>query len=533
MRNRLKWALILASFSLVLAILMQGPQWRYQSSALGRGIAIPINSDESIYMARVQESLSGRPEQTAEAFTGHENLAGTQFAMIERFYGALFRRTGWRASHVLTFMDVVIPVLVFLSLFVFFQLCGFDRRLSFGLAAAFCLLQLYNLNRPIHMRSSFLVMLWSLMLIVAAVRSRWWLGIIGGALLGLLVGVYVWSFAFAWAFFGIYFAWELFDRSSSRKILFLCGCVGLFAALPFVLQYIELSSHPLYEYGSFRSGMHPGRVPESWIYSTLFGLMVLSLVLSLKKHYEALRLYRPAVVTMLAAFVYMNQQVVHGITFNFVSHGIFSLMLAAFVVIGLFVALRKHVLLVGVLAASIYIAAIAYDGRGFLSLWQVRAEKFSMQHMHTALPVLDQMPRARILSDLETSPFIAGYTHHDVVHSVYLKNVLMTHQEIASRFCLTQLPLDPNLRNISERRHLVYPDAVSAFGGDTRAKEEAMVFAACKEVDLDPSVSLETFEVSHILWNTALEPDWDLSRLNIKLDEIAANEGWVLYRIDR
>ncbi len=59
------------------------PQLLHMNSPLYKGISVQLNSDEPIYLARVQESLSGRPELAAEAFTGHPGLLGTQVAFIE------------------------------------------------------------------------------------------------------------------------------------------------------------------------------------------------------------------------------------------------------------------------------------------------------------------------------------------------------------------------------------------------------------------------------------------------------------------
>lgn len=456
MRDRLQWAFILAFCSLVLALLMQGPQWLHQQSSLAQGIAVHLNSDEAIYLARIEEALTGRPEQSAEAFTGHPNLVGTQFAMLERFYGALFRFTGWRAPAVQTFLDVAIPVLVFLSLVFFFRLQGFSRNVSLLAAAFFCLLQLYNLNRPIHMRSSFLVMLWGLIFIQLALRScRWWV-IPAGIVLGTLVGVYVWSFMFAWAFWGSFVVWEFVDRKEKRfGILFLIGCIGLISATPFILQYIALSHHPLYDYGSYRSGMHLGRRPESIIYSLLFGIALVSSVLAHRDSYEKLRPYRSAFALLLAAFVYMNQQIIHGTVFNFVSHGIFSLLLAALSVTLVFIVTREKWLLIGAAALCVYMAAIGYDGRYVFGQWEVKDSDFENQYFAEMLPALDILPRGRILSDPETESFIASNTHHDIVYSIYLKNVLMTHREIALRYCLTQLPCDRSRDTFAKRSILL------------------------------------------------------------------------------
>lgn len=560
---KLQWILVLSLCSLVLAVLMQGPQWRHQQHPLARGLAVSLNSDEAIYLARIQESLSGRPEQSAEAFTGHPNLVGTQFAMIERFYGTVFRFTGWRAPAVATFLDVVVPIAVFLSLVFFFQLVGFDKKTALITTCLFCVLQLYSLNRPIHMRSSFLVMLWSLNFLLLSLRSRWWWSVLAGTVLGLLVGVYVWSFMFAWAFWGVFLLWELMEWAMThvqkkksllsklkqvcwflrpRKptftflrwhLLLIAGVAGLLTALPFIAQYIILQTHPLYAYGEFRSGMHHGRLPESLPYSLIFFVALVLGVCAHRADYEKLRPYRPAFVLLGAACIYMNQQLVHGVVFNFVSHGIFSLMLAALAVISVAVVTRQQYLLLAALVLSVYAAAITYDGRYVLGQWTVSESRFENQFLVETLPVFDGLERGRVLSDPATMAFIASNTHHDIVYSIYLKNVLMTHREIALRYCLSQLPLRPEQRRIRETQHLIMPDAVSAFKGDTRTQEIAMVESACAELDSDPEVSLNTFEVSYVLWNKVAEPDWNVRRLRTNLEEIASGPKWTLYRIVR
>ncbi len=569
MRNTLLWAITVLFCALLLAITMQAPQWRHMQSPLFQGVAVHLNSDEEIYLARVQESLSGRPEQTAEAFTGHPNLQGTQFAMLERFYGTVFRFTGWRAPQVLTVLDVFVPVAVFLSLIWVLVLCGFDRKTALVLAIVFCGLQLYNLNRPIHMRSSFLVMLWTIAFLqMALVHSRGWL-FAAGMVLGMLVGVYVWSFMFAWAVWGVYFMWEFFEwsygiwcehkkRKSSRVARFLAsvqkivwharprkpswqlqawhtlalmGIVGVLVALPFIAKYVALHAHPLYGFGEFRSGMHPGRMPESLPYSLLFGLAALCAAVALYKRYDAYRPYRLIFVLLFAACIYMNQQVVHGTVFNFVSHGIFSLLLAAITVVGLAVLQKDWWLRSSALFLAIYIAGIGHDGRYVITQWTVHTDAYEHQHLAEALPILDDLPRGRFVSDPVTMGFLSAYSHHDVVYSVYLKNVLMSHSEIAMRYCLTQIPLAPQQRTYREQRNLVMPDAVSAFKGDTRAQEIALVDAACNEADLEPALALQVHEVGYIFWNKKAQPNWNVLRYGVNLEEVASGTDWILYRI--
>lgn len=281
--------------------------------------------------------------------------------------------------------------------------------------------------------------------------------------------------------------------------------------------------------------MHPGRAPESLVYSILFLTMVAGVLAAQWRHPARLAPYRFAVITILTATIAIHQQAVHGIIFNFVSHYLYGLLTAAIAVLLLTWTLRLRTLLIAGLAAAVYVAAVAYDGRWVVSQFTPVPQRFNEQHFATLLPVLDAMPRVRILSDPATSAFIAGSTHHDVVYSVYLKNVLMPHEEIAERYCLTQAALPPELRHIAEQEHLVYPDAVSAFADDpsVREREVAMVLAACAAIDQDPGAALERFGIDYVLWDEQRQPAWDVMRLQVPLTKQVQGEGWSLWKITR
>ena len=546
-----RWLLILGASSLVIAVLMQVPQFLHYMSPDSQGVFVQLNSDEYYYLARVQEALSGRGEQAAEAFVGDPGIVGTQLAIIERLYGVLFSWTGLRAAGVFQIMDSVLPVLIFLGLWVFFRLCGFTRVQAFAGAVFFVVLEVYNLSRPIHVRASFFAMLLALICIAASMHHKRWFGIMGGILLGVLVGVYFWSWSFAWLWWGIYLAWEVGEYGSGRWtldvrrrksnvqrplwawILFI-GIIGFITALPFIWNLYSVMQHPLAEFGVFRSGMHPSRVPESWIYSTLFAVMTIGVVVMVSKRYEQLRPYRAGIVTVLTAFGFMHQQVVHGTTFMFVSHSIFSLLLAPIVVLLLAWTLRTKWMIAAALAACVYLAGIGYDGRHVIKQWTVTPGQFEEQHFATLLPVLDELPRVRILSDPDSTAFIAGYSHHDVIYSIYLKNVLMTHEEIAERFCMTEVPVDPSQRHFEDWHHLIWPDSNRVFKEtipDIRERELALVRDVCAKIDRNPVAYLKKYDVQYVLWDEKRLPNWNIWRLKVPLEKLVQGEGWSLWGI--
>lgn len=544
MSHRYRWPFLLTACCLALAVLMQAPQWIHMASPAYRGIPVRLNADEQVYMARVEETMAGRPEQAGEAFVGDPKLLGAQQAFLEQAEGMLFAGTGWRPWTIFQVMDSIIPPLLFLTLWFFLLRCGFDRTTALVGAGLFCVLELYNLNRPVYQRTSFLLELLALLGLMRGLEARRWWGIAGGALLGILIGVYFWAWTFAWLWWGILLCWEAAEawhagrsrvRLSRLAWLLFFGFVGVLFGLGFLDEMLRLSHQLFYDEAVFRSGIHPSHLPESWIYSLLFLCMAGGIAGAAARMYAALRPYRYAVVTVLAGFVALNQQVLHGKVFMFASHYLFALILSA--VITLLLAwqlrLRPRWLLLPFAAAAIYLAAIGYDGRHVLDQYGLKAADFSEQHFATLLPVLDALPRSRILTDADTSLFLAGATKHDVVYTIYLKNVLMSHEDMARRYCATIAALPEADWHLADRPFLLWPDADSAYRKDpsVRRKEVAIVDKACAEVASDPAAALRGFAVQYVLWDRQRQPRWDLRRLKVPLVKIAEDEGWSLWRL--
>ncbi|MBI1813316.1 hypothetical protein HY285_03740 [Candidatus Peregrinibacteria bacterium] len=544
---RFRWPFLLAACCIALGALMQVPQALRMMSPEYRGILVHLNSDEEIYQARVEEALQGRPEQAAEALVGDPRLRGSQSAQLEALEGTAFRFAGWSAPVLLQVLDSIIPPLLFLLLWWFFLSSGFTRRQALLGAAFFCLLELYNLNRPVYQRTSTLAVLLVFLLLMQGLDRRRPAGVLGGMLLGWLTGGYFWGWTFGWIWTGVLFLWELIDwsrlpkheRSTAvqsrwmRLLLFLL--VAAVSALPALLALRHLASDPLYPLAVFRSGIHPSHLPESWPYTVLFAVMTAGVATAFLHHREELRRRRYACVMVLAAFVAINQQMIHGIVFNFVSHYLFFLIIAAIGMLLLAFSLRfrPRILALSAAAACIYLAAIGFDGRFILKQWHPRPSDFVDQRLATLLPILNSLPRTRLLTDSATALFVADETKHDVVYALYLKNVLLSDRELAERFCMTQLPEPPEKRMWAQQTQLLWPDADAAFRNDpsVRRRELHLVSDACARLDRDPVQALKTYGVSSILWNEQRTPDWNLARLRVPLTKIGQGEGWSLWKL--
>jgi len=550
MKDRMKWILVVSLCALSLGVVLQIPQFLYWIQPASQGILVHLNSDEYQYLARLEEALTGRPEQAAQPYLGDPYAGGMHFALIEQAEGVLFGWTGWRAATVFQVLDSVIPVLLFLALLSFLRLCGFSRKRSLLGAFLFLIPLFYSLNRPIHQRESFFLVLVTILLVLLSLERRSVVAGLGaGIALGVFFGVYLWAWMFAWTYVGLLLLWELiawwrqrgrvalFRSRAGRLILFLI--VGLAVASPFIVSILGSMRNPLYAEVAFRQGMHLTRLPESWIYSTLFLLMSLVLLFARRRMPELQGSKQYAILFPMAVCVVINQQVVHGQVIAFTSHFTFAIALASVCAFLLSIEVFRagsrirRVLLLSFGASALMIAAIAWDNRPVLTQFEVRPGRYAEQHFSTLLPVLDALPRTRILSDSGTSAFISSSTQHDIVMSIYLESAFLTHEEIAERVCLGFLPLAPAERRISDQFQLVWPDANAANRGtDAREREVRLVEEACRRVDADPEGMLRKFGVDYVLWDVPRNPQWDLKRLKIPLTKIDEDPGnWVLYKI--
>ena len=536
MSPRIRWALLLSVACFLLAVIMQAPQWLRTQDPRYQGVPIDLNSDEGIYQARVEEALSGRPGQAGEAITGDPRLEGMQSALLERLIGQAFAGMGLHASDVFTIGDSVIPALLFLALWFFLRRSGFSRRMALLGALLFVAVEFYSLNRPLYQRTSTLLALLALLGIIAGLERHWLWAVAGGLLMGLLTSVYFWSWTFVWLWWGLLCLFVLLRRPRMQqvRVLGIAGASGVIGALPFVLTTLRQAGHPQMVDTLFRSALHPSWLPESWPYTILFFGMAAGALVAFVQDGARLRPYAYAVITILAGCFALNQSFIHGRVFEFTSHYLFLLVIAAVCSLLLALALRfrPRVLAACLLCPLIYLSALMGDQLISLrSQFSVRASDFAYQYLSGPLFLLHGMPRVRILSDSDTSQFIAAYTHHDVVYSIYLKDALMSSREIAHRYCLTVAAVPPANRHPELQKHLVWPDANRAYGEDVRRREVDLVTRACANIDRHMPLALRAFGVTHVLWDERMQPQWEIARLGVPLREVQSGSGWSLWEL--
>jgi hypothetical protein len=545
-----RWKFLVIGTAVVLGILVSMPQWLHKIDDRYRGVSVHLNSDEFSYLPRLQQALIGRLDELGTAVTGGEEyLPILQPGLIEGVYGVFFAPFTTRASKVFDWMDMFIPFVLFLTLVGFLRVCGMSRKYAYITAVLFCLLQLYGLGRPIHQRTSFLLSLLSIWGLISGLEKRKLWGFLGGALMGLLVGVYFWSWTFVWTYLGVLILIMLWDLRRKRiadigerlaKIwkLFLFGGVGVLVATPFFWRTYLLSQHPLFEEVFFRSGMGKSHMPESIPWSVLFLFMAVGVSMLWGKGGGGRQKDMYLVGFIVTAFAVLNQHVVHGVRFLFASHYLMFLVFAGVcaLVYTWSVWSSSHeksraVALLSVVtmgASLLFLSGIAYDNRHLIDQWRVDDADFNQQDLASMVPVLNQLERTVIMADPLTSAFIASHTHHDVLYTYYIQHEMRSHEELAERYCLTQVPLPLDKRRPADEPVLIYGAAYDAIDDpvmkeDVRREELKLVERTCSDVNWNFEKYLQKYNVSHVLWR--------LNELNLPIQRIGGNPNWGLWRL--
>lgn len=531
-------ALLLA---LLIGLLVSTPQFLHMLDERYEGMPMQLNSDETSYQTHLQESLLGRFGQAGKGITRKSEVEPSfHFSLIEEFEGLLFGWTGLNAPHVFVIMDFLAPFLLILILITFLQSCGFSRREALIGAGLFGLLQLANLNRPINQRESVLLALLALLCCQYARKGHIGWSILGGMLLGILVGTNVWAAMLAWCMWVVLLLLLIVTREwDDLRNLVRTGLIGLVCALPFIWQIFSIRSHPAYADTVLRSGLIYWRFPESYPWTGLFLVMAVAILWHWLRRGKRTEEISVTALT-LSAFTVFNQQLIHGYTLMFRAHFLFFLTITAIAVllhaIRSFRQSRSVTIAISALASLIILTAVGFENRKVVAQWRIDDADFHNQHLASALPVLDALPRSIILSDPSTAVFISGSTKHDVVFTGYLQHTLVTHTELAEAFCLTQLPLAPENRHLEKRNLLVLANAVGSElhpvrRAELREKDLTLARETCNRLDKNPSAALEKEYVEYVFWNAAEEPNWNLSRLDVHLELVEKDGEWSLWKV--
>ncbi len=534
------------ALALVIGALVFAPNALHMSSPLFQGLPITLNSDELSYATHAEEALTGDFGDAGKGITKESRTQPSfHVAPIEEFYGVLFGGLKISAVWLFTILDFVIPTLLALALYALFRTLGFSQRLSLIGITLFCIPQLYSLGRSIQPRDSFLLVILSLVGMLRGMKGERFWGIVGGVLLGILVGTYVWHWMFAWAVWGILLALTVirpFTKWKEKRPTLLnllgVGAVGLVFATPFVWLMLSIKGDPAYADTVLRAGLFTWWWPQSSVWSALTLILMFGTAV-LWKETKWKRENLPLAALPLAAFVALNQNLVHGHYLSFRSHLVFCIALTT--VVALLWILRERKRSVAALctagSAVALLSLITWDNSGILNQWRVVPGRFAQQHLAAAFAKLEELPRSVILSDPETELLLAAHTKHDVLYTAYLQHTLVNNGEIAERFCLTQLPVPAKDRHYEQQTVLVYGNAIGTqldpvIREDLRRKDLALVRDTCAKADAEePAEIFKRYGVQYLLWNERTNPLWNPRNLRLPMSKSASGVGWSLWQL--
>jgi len=354
--------------------------------------------------------------------------------------------------------------------------------------------------------------------------------------LGIIPGVYFWSFSFTWgtAFFLLLLHLLLTppspEKRAQTKRLLLMGLLTFIVSLPFLLKLLLPSLTLSFASEiSLRNQVVPTRLIESPIRSSLLTLLTifsLLLVWKKKKRGDDISSAILPLALVLSAFTVMHQNLVHGLLLTFSSHYYPFVCLAALLMATwAFTQPKKEKLAQGViLIASIFLLAGAWDYRLSWTLLTAPSSHLTFQHLLQAIRVLNNGEREAVLTDYRSAQMVTNWTDDDTVFTPYVRHLLVSNEEFAERYCLTEAfaPRGPDILWLAR-------EATHTRATEFLSDREEEFGKICSDFLSDLPAALRKYDVDLLLWNKRERPEW-------KIDEklfmqIANSDTWALYRI--
>ncbi len=476
-----------------------------------------ISTDDGHYHARVKAALLHRWGEVRNGVTGGEHPAiGGPPAIVETVVGGAFSWTTLKAPQVMMLLTIFLtPCIVFL-------LCGLLRKSGMGEwwsivgMTAYLLVFMGPLQKPVNMSLSIPITVAALLTLQWAYQSPRLIPVlVCGAIIGVLPAVYFWSWTFVWASTAIFFLLHLFSvPGSTRKraqTIALCSVLFLTSliSLPFLLDMLHSSKmDPNFAATALRSTIVLTHAIESIPRTILLTVLLFSTILLVRRSgSSSQQSWLLPLAALLGIFVCMYQNVIHAVRFTFSSHYYPFVCLAA-LLIGIWAcahAKKGSLRFVVVGLASIFLLAGLWDYR---SVWDiVRGEYYvrNIQHLSPALHNLDDGVRQTVLTDKTSAHMVTTWTDDDVVYTAYIKHLLISDEEYAERYCLSEMfsPAGPDLLWLSRE--------VVETGDSAEIERRRAQFAAiCAPVRQHPRTFLKKYGIDLILWNERLHPEWHI-----------------------
>ncbi len=506
-----------------------------------RNLGFPLyyGSDFSHYLVRLEQGIVEPWSDTSNGiFSVPDSPPGFQPGGMEQIVGFLFSWTHWPAVSVMVLLSVLFGACTVPLLQLLLIRTGLSARSALAGGLLYFFLFLGPLEKFVH--SS-----WSLPLSLASLLLLWrfWdkqtigRAVVAGLILGLLPHVYLWGWTFVWSTAGLLSLFALVrwkDRRTERGLLFgLLWLCAIAVSAPYFLHIIHLSADPLSREVAERSSVIFSRGIESYPRSILTLLLALSAFMMCgRKSAKAKETLIPVVCICLSTFVVLHQQFIHDRVISFSTHYYPYLCVAALLFAGALIARWKWTMSssFSLLLCLLFLGAafVDYGGR-FQMTFGINPRRYEFQHFSTLLPVLQADPSKEVvLTDLDSALMVASSTRHDVVFTEHTRHLLISTDEYAERYCVSEL-----FDQVSHPEWIAYILQETGRLGRVREKEMynerlATATAACLRVRMDPVQYIKKYGITLLLWDEKHHPEWMIDPTLFKIQK--QGDGWSIWQ---
>lgn len=538
MTERTYWRIQCVAVAVV-AALFALPHVRHAVWTQHRGLLRIVSTDDGFYQARVRAALLWRFNEVRNGMTGgSEPARGISPALLETAAGVLFSWTSLKAPQVMLLLTVFVTPFILMLLAALLRTLFGGPLLALWGSGLYTLVFLGALQKPINMSLSLPLAVTALLLLAKLWDSpRPWKTLTVGLLLGVLPSTYFWGWTFVWAVTG----WLLFlaicvprlHRKRQRITALFGACViGLLLASPAFLELLTAGhGSPHFAATAVRSTVVYSRGIESVPRFVLSTALLVSALLLGRRHLAVGKLHATslfALAAVLGMYTAMYQNFVHGVILTFSSHYYPYVCLAALIV-GLWAlaegghTVRRAPLRWAVVSlASVFLLAGLYDYR---SAWNIVRGTYyvrDLQHLRPAVNALDDNFREIVLTDRSSAHMVTTWTDDDVIFTAYARHLLISDEEYAQRYCLTELfnPAGPDIDWLAH-------EVVERPSGEDYAQRREQFAAICDPIRASPGNYLKKYGVSKLLWNERLRPEWRIDQR--RFARVQRGDGWSVW----
>ncbi|OGF64226.1 hypothetical protein A2661_00580 [Candidatus Giovannonibacteria bacterium RIFCSPHIGHO2_01_FULL_45_24] len=564
--------------AILLAFLILLPSWMFPFMAgdAYNGINLGEWDDDAAYIARGREILEGHSLGNTFLKIGKNDSSDPHQTYIDYLLLApvkLLGLSGVAKNHIVvlygfyTFLGVALLVLFIY----FFILHLSDNKLLSAAAALFTvggyeLVKLYHLpvtavaynfnifSRPIMPVYGLLALFIYINLLAKSLRESGWRRVFwAGISFGALFYVYPFTWTFAAALTGSLFLIYICLRDwESAKKVFWVSAIGLaIGSYALVLLALLMSSEIGKQIAGFTTFISHAPAPFSKL---SFLILIMAIIYAFrnrgKKDYPIL------LAIILASWIALNQQVITGRDPQGVDHYFWYFTIPTSIVVGSYVSwalvwgaergkliLRKYgSALLGIVIVIAFLNTASRQYARMLVIWDAK------EYAQNYRPIIDALnrdtaPGVILSSDLFYGRFFSVYTDHDLFWAMHafnfatpaerMKDALYVYayldKEARGDFAGALYKIDAGGIKKAYGRHYS-----SIYAALSREKTIDLLSGEYKKIVDDPEGIiniLKKADVNYIVWDKNTNPEWDLSPLADKLQEIAASNNIYLYAL--